>query len=122
MSFLGISAAEVSGSPAPHAHAASEVLLDTLTIDATSSSSAQIGAVTLRQGTQYRVEVDGTMTVSGPLREDALYCYGSSTGDHTCDTPSHQPVSPTGVGLFAGTRTPLTSLSTRLDSFMSAGA
>ncbi len=58
---LGWATALITGSTTPRAQAADEVLLDTLTIDATTNSFI-IGKVSLSQGTLYHLQVDGTMT------------------------------------------------------------
>lgn len=72
--------------PEPPAGAAAEALLDTITIDATRDST-KTGTVTLKRGTQYRLEVTGTMTVSGPYLYDAVYCYGERKGGTYCNPP-----------------------------------
>src|SRR4051794_3742060 len=90
--MLAVAWAIVAGGSPPPAQARAEVLLDTITIDATQSSNAKTGTVTLTQGAQYRLEVSGTMTVSGPLLYDGLYCYGTRTGDAACQPPDHAPV------------------------------
>ena len=112
--MLGLATGLATTSRVPHARAADEVLLETLTIDATTDSS-RTGAVTLRKGTDYRLNVSGTMTVAGPLRYDALYCYGGRTGQPDCEPPQHQEATTGGSGLFAGTTG--STLATRVDSF-----
>jgi hypothetical protein len=83
---LSVPATFAGEAPEPSAGAAGETLIDTITIDATADST-KTGTVTLKRGTRYRLEVTGTMTVSGPLLYDAVYCYGERTGGTQCDPP-----------------------------------